>query len=52
MIRLVENMIREANKNDLDEILHLYLYLHEKSVPADSAQLRNTWGISEERLCY
>ncbi len=22
-------MVREANKNDLDEILQLYLYLHE-----------------------
>lgn len=36
-------MIREVNKNDLDEILQLYLYLHEKSVPEDSEQLRNTW---------
>lgn len=26
-------MIREANKKDLDEILQLYLYLHEKSIP-------------------
>ena len=31
-------MIREANKNDLDEILQLYLYLHEKSIPEDSEQ--------------
>ena len=36
-------MIREANKNDLEEILNLYLYLHEKSVPKDSEQLRKTW---------
>lgn len=36
-------MIREANKNDLDEILQLYLYLHETSVPKDSQQLRDTW---------
>ena len=36
-------MIREANKNDLDEILQLYLYLHEKSIPEDSEQLRNAW---------
>ena len=36
-------MIREVNKNDLDEILQLYLYLHEKSIPEDSEQLRNTW---------
>jgi len=33
---LDEKMIREANKNDLDEILQLYLYLHEKSIPEDS----------------
>ncbi|MCI9078503.1 MAG: GNAT family N-acetyltransferase [Lachnospiraceae bacterium] len=36
-------MIREANKNDLDEILQLYLYLHETSIPQDSKQLRDTW---------
>lgn len=39
----MEMMIREANKNDLDEILQLYLYLHEESVPQDSEHLRNTW---------
>ncbi len=37
-------MVREANKNDLDEILQLYLYLHETSIPEDSEQLRNTWN--------
>lgn len=36
-------MIREVNKNDLDEILQLYLYLHEKSIPEDSEHLRSTW---------
>ena len=36
-------MIREANKNDLDEILQLYLYLHETSIPEESEQLRKTW---------
>ena len=36
-------MIREANKDDLEEILNLYLYLHEKSVPKDSEHLRKTW---------
>ncbi len=36
-------MIREANKNDLDEILQLYLYLHETNIPEDSDQLRSTW---------
>ena len=37
-------MIREANKDDLEEILNLYLYLHEKSVPKDSEHLRKTWN--------
>ncbi len=36
-------MIREANKNDLEEILQLYLYLHETGIPDDSDQLRSTW---------
>ncbi len=36
-------MIREANKHDLDEILQLYLFLHETSVPEESEQLRKTW---------
>ncbi len=35
-------IIREANKNDLNEILQLYLYLHEESVPGDTEHLRNT----------
>lgn len=37
-------MIREADKNDLHEILRLYLYLHEESVPGDTENLRNTWA--------
>lgn len=36
-------MIREANKNDLKEILQLYLFLHETSVPEDSEYLRRIW---------
>lgn len=36
-------MIREANKNDLKEILQLYLFLHETSIPEESEQLRKTW---------
>lgn len=36
--------IREAISTDLDEILQLYLYLHEESVPEDTEQLRNTWS--------
>lgn len=35
--------VREANKDDLDEILQLYLYLHEDRVPENSEHLRNTW---------
>ncbi len=36
-------MVREANKNDLQEILELYLHLHAKEVPEDSEHLRNIW---------
>lgn len=36
-------MVREANENDLQEILALYLYLHEKSIPENSEHLADTW---------
>ncbi len=36
-------MIREANKDDLQAILELYLHLHETSIPEDTAHLRDTW---------
>lgn len=36
-------MVREANQKDLQEILELYLYLHEDSVPEMSAHLTDTW---------
>ena len=36
-------VVRESKEEDLTEILHLYLYLHEKSVPEESEQLRSTW---------
>ena len=36
-------MIREANKNDLKEILELYLSLHEKDIPEESDHLTETW---------
>ncbi|MGN1188712.1 MAG: GNAT family N-acetyltransferase [Lachnospiraceae bacterium] len=36
-------MIRKAGKNDLKEILELYLFLHETSIPEESEQLRKTW---------
>lgn len=32
-------MIREANRNNLDEVLRLYLYLHEDSIPEDTKHL-------------
>ena len=37
-------MIREAEKEDLKELLQLYLFLHETSIPEDSEQLRKTWA--------
>lgn len=37
-------MIREARKEDLEEILKLYLYLHEESIPEPSDCLSNTWN--------
>ena len=36
-------IIREANMNDLNVILQLYLYLHEERLPEDSEYLQNTW---------
>ena len=36
-------VVRESKEEDLTEILYLYLYLHEKSVPEESEQLRSTW---------
>lgn len=37
-------MVREAIKKDLEEVLQLYLYLHEKSVPEQSEHLISTWN--------
>ena len=36
-------MVREARKEDLDELLRLYLFLHEDSVPEHDTHLRKTW---------
>ena len=36
-------MVREAVKKDLDELLNLYLFLHEKNIPENSEHLENTW---------
>ncbi|MGN0623725.1 MAG: GNAT family N-acetyltransferase [Oscillospiraceae bacterium] len=37
-------MIREAAPSDLDEILNLYLYLHETDVPQKTEHLYETWN--------
>lgn len=37
-------MVREAKKEDLAEVLQLYLYLHEKSIPEQSEHLISTWN--------
>ena len=36
-------MIREANKDDLKELLELYLYLHEENLPNQDQHLEETW---------
>ena len=37
-------MVREAVKEDLSELLNLYLFLHEKNIPENSSRLENTWN--------
>lgn len=37
-------VLREAVKNDLNEILQLYLCLHETEIPEESERLRETWN--------
>ena len=36
-------MVREVAENELNELLQLYLYLHEKSVPEMTEHLKITW---------
>ena len=36
-------MVREVKKEDLDELLKLYLFLHEDSVPEYDTHLEKTW---------
>lgn len=36
-------MLREAVHNDLNEILNLYLHLHETSVPEETVFVKSTW---------
>ena len=43
-------MVREINENELSELLNLYLYLHEKSVPEMTEHLKTTWEtISKDK---
>ena len=37
-------MVREVMKEDLDEVLQLYLSLHEESIPEPSEHLAVTWN--------
>lgn len=42
-------MVREAVREDLEELLQLYLYLHERSVPVLSEHVMSVWDrILEE----
>lgn len=36
-------MIREANREDLDALLELYMFLHEDSIPEKNSHLEETW---------
>ncbi len=37
-------MVREIKNDELNELLELYLFLHETSVPEMSDHLKNTWN--------
>lgn len=37
-------MIREICENELNELLELYLYLHEESIPEMTEHLKDTWN--------
>lgn len=37
-------MVREIEENELNELLELYLFLHEKSLPEMTEHLRNIWS--------
>lgn len=37
-------MVREVKEEDLYELLQLYLYLHEDSIPEMSEHLKKTWA--------
>ena len=37
-------MLREIRENDINELLELYLHLHEESIPEMSEHLKETWN--------
>lgn len=37
-------MVREVKETDLNQLLELYLYLHDKAIPEPSAYLKDTWN--------
>ena len=37
-------MVREAEKNELNQLLELYLHLHEDTIPEMSEHLKQVWG--------
>ena len=37
-------MVREIFESELNELLQLYLYLHEESMPEITEHLKNTWS--------
>ncbi|WP_130812391.1 GNAT family N-acetyltransferase [Olsenella sp. Marseille-P4559] len=41
-------MVREAAKDDLYELLNLYLYLHGDGIPSNSRHLEATWNAIVE----
>ena len=36
-------MVREVYENELNELLELYLYLHEDTIPEATEYLNSTW---------
>jgi len=36
-------MVREVKENELNELLKLYLYLHEEAIPEMTEHLKSTW---------
>ena len=38
-------MVREVTKNDLNELLELYLHLHEETIPEMTEHLKSTWDM-------